>query len=1048
MQVEQLKQVIDGLTQAARESISAPFNIDISQEFVEDDIWSRIYMLLRPSIQYKQGAKHVVEFDKLESETKTKITQLLDELIKIPEDEFSEMLKDPIKKYILIYFCFLDAIHHRNMDDEKIQAKKNQIIDNPIIRAAIEFLSEKDKDNEITANFKKIRELTFNDSRVASALLIGRVNQVSGLLDQLPFFLADAVRTIFTVEIIIKIIQLNSKQLRFDLLSVTMPLMRQNVPQLVNLGHEVVLFYQIAALANRQSTTHSIFPKHNNILHRQFMNMTLLTHRAMVPLQNNDDLSTGSMLFIAKLTYILLRKYDDIQHCYLDERSFWLNCCQLFFYEQENAGTQRKYLSEYGILILAGLLRSSELSTAKLFAAFLLKIQRESSVLNSAELSVVNMVYSFLTPFDFEKDFKEFTLLKLSCFVSVNPNETYENYIYRLLLTNIFSAATHFISTEKINIAINLIEKSALKQADKDSKHSNFSNQLNMLASFMRFPFETDLTADKKKKQSNQRKKNEVPVVGKLKAFFKIFSQTLQDDFKITFFEYIRLAENQKLIDSNCSFDDRRVLAMYYKSLEPIQSALNLSKEKTSELGNLFFNQPDVAINDSSFQGKKGKNKKKKASSKNGPSPNSKNKASKKGARKSNRNKKTSTNITSIKRVAEPQPVAASSSSQCFFSVSAVGKQVLASPQPSSPQPNAEGFYPLGEESARDRLPKELLGLNSLIKELTGNFLIVVGGAVESFYLNEKDVKDYDCLVCIEPLKDLKDLKDALHSNGYTNATIHGKHQVLQLEVNKIEIEICTLEKGDGVYGHLRTDAYKRDFKSSAMYLLMSEADKFEIFDPTGGLKCLDDKSIDIINNDDLFKEDPIRLFRLVKLMLKRPDFRLAQPLTDKLNSIDFTGLWKDYLVDANAKKLHPARIKTALSRLLHRFEAENVVAAFDHIGSLSGLMGIESHQLEAYKYLHENFKHLEEDKLFLIAATLFFHAHQQDSKIQVSDWPLMPVVSSNRDMVFFVRDIRDFYIENKPIPKGVSIDAKTVIDHLDDFQSAPASSYGATGFK
>lgn len=338
---------------------------------------------------------------------------------------------------------------------------------------------------------------------------------------------------------------------------------------------------------------------------------------------------------------------------------------------------------------------------------------------------------------------------------------------------------------------------------------------------------------------------------------------------------------------------------------------------------------------------------------------------------------------------------------------------------------------------AREMLPEALLRLGQQILKETGQPLILTGGAVESLFLNETDINDFDCLI---PNVRLKELQEVLQNIGYLNTIIVGKHQVLKFKVDGVEFDISSLDVRKHLKPSLKIDAEKRDIKSTAMYLILSGQAALEIYDPLGAIEFLKKSVIDVNENPSLFKDDPIRLLRLAKSMLKRPTFDLSESLKARLRQIDFKSFWMDYFYDRDNAKLHRGRTQTKLIDLLKQFKATDVLAVFDKIGMISGLVGVDSKQLMSCQYLFNNIKHSDKIyKFYLITVALFFHRQQENKSLTLDDWPLMPVMYIEHQQYLNLLDMHQYFINKINIPENVNIEGVKVIELLKESEPQTA---------
>ncbi len=140
------------------------------------------------------------------------------------------------------------------------------------------------------------------------------------------------------------------------------------------------------------------------------------------------------------------------------------------------------------------------------------------------------------------------------------------------------------------------------------------------------------------------------------------------------------------------------------------------------------------------------------------------------------------------------------------------------------------------------------------IAEITPFYL--VGGAIRDTLL-ELPSKDVDGVIEL-PLEELEKL---LSEWGYHPLRLGAKHPTISVfkEGERIDLNIFD--------GNLEKDALRRDFTINAIY---QDVHTRKYIDPLGGLSDLKNKVLKACGNpDERFREDPIRVLRLVRFSVK-----------------------------------------------------------------------------------------------------------------------------------------------------------------------------------
>jgi len=253
----------------------------------------------------------------------------------------------------------------------------------------------------------------------------------------------------------------------------------------------------------------------------------------------------------------------------------------------------------------------------------------------------------------------------------------------------------------------------------------------------------------------------------------------------------------------------------------------------------------------------------------------------------------------------------------------------------------------LKTEIAKESIPACLFQLASDLKTEFNAKLILTGGAVTHLYLRRPNPHDYDCLVFNQ---DLGRLHDFLTKKDLLACHIIGKgHPVLKLKIadgsNLIEIEIsCVASTKHHLDAAMADILAQRDFKLNALYLEINpDASSLTIKGFDHAIHSVNLRQIAPVDNPkrgltrNIFSEDPVRVFRLVKIILQYPDFKPDGNLNRILKAQPLVPILQHYIQE----DIHQARIGTCLDALFKRFDFFHVLHTLGEYKVIEGLSGL-----------------------------------------------------------------------------------------------------------
>ncbi len=152
----------------------------------------------------------------------------------------------------------------------------------------------------------------------------------------------------------------------------------------------------------------------------------------------------------------------------------------------------------------------------------------------------------------------------------------------------------------------------------------------------------------------------------------------------------------------------------------------------------------------------------------------------------------------------------------------------------------------------------------------------LVGGSVRDILLGKKP-KDFDVATSATP-EDVKSLfrNCRLIGRRFRLAHVFFGREIIEVATFRGSHENGSDEHGqtrngmiirDNVYGSLKEDAWRRDFRINALYYNIAD---FSIVDFTGGIQDIKKQRIQMIGNPTTrYQEDPVRMLRAIRLANK-----------------------------------------------------------------------------------------------------------------------------------------------------------------------------------
>ncbi len=253
----------------------------------------------------------------------------------------------------------------------------------------------------------------------------------------------------------------------------------------------------------------------------------------------------------------------------------------------------------------------------------------------------------------------------------------------------------------------------------------------------------------------------------------------------------------------------------------------------------------------------------------------------------------------------------------------------------------AQPFIPREKFIPREAIPKQVMRLSDELLDELADIHIYLSGAAPSNILDELSPNDYDLLILNS---DLKVIFDFLKRKGFAPEIRSLKHPIIFCDIGEgITLDFTVKELGlnETIQGVLAEDYSLRDFNINALYCELTRDNKFKVFSFLNALLSRNAGMIECIQNPEhSFKEDPSRIFRLTKALIRSPKYVLDDALQKTLRL--FKGKWMSLF--ENYIQEDPANIKRlnhAIRKLFARHSYTDINKTLDMLGGLTALTGL-----------------------------------------------------------------------------------------------------------
>jgi hypothetical protein len=187
-----------------------------------------------------------------------------------------------------------------------------------------------------------------------------------------------------------------------------------------------------------------------------------------------------------------------------------------------------------------------------------------------------------------------------------------------------------------------------------------------------------------------------------------------------------------------------------------------------------------------------------------------------------------------------------------------------------------------------------------------------------------------------------------------------GSRKALMIEQQGVKIDLINFTTQAKQFSD-QIKAYQKsgDFEISSLHMILDLAQEHFIIDGAPqALLAAHQQCISIVDNKkDVFVEDPIRLFRLVKEMLKKPHFSLDAKLLKIIQETDFNALFAKCFQENLS--LYRGRISIAFSKLFEHFAIRDVVAYIYRLGLFENIFALDYARLAEHFSVFDHLEHL-----------------------------------------------------------------------------------------
>lgn len=252
---------------------------------------------------------------------------------------------------------------------------------------------------------------------------------------------------------------------------------------------------------------------------------------------------------------------------------------------------------------------------------------------------------------------------------------------------------------------------------------------------------------------------------------------------------------------------------------------------------------------------------------------------------------------------------------------------------------NSPEFFPSYTKWSikRNQFPPQLIELIDDLKLNFSNAKFYLTGAGPANILDGVKPNDYDILVI---RSDLELIHTYLISKNIKAEKRSKKFPILFCDLGEgisVDFSVKDKDAAKPVNTILQQDYFSRDFNLNALYVEFTAKKEFSVFSFGDALATRHTKVIEAVGKPlTILINDPIRLFRLAKLLITNPTYKLGPALQRALQSLP-GNMWLSCLDSfVRGEYGNRDRLDFAMRKLFERYSYEQINNAFEKIGLLT----------------------------------------------------------------------------------------------------------------
>jgi hypothetical protein len=233
------------------------------------------------------------------------------------------------------------------------------------------------------------------------------------------------------------------------------------------------------------------------------------------------------------------------------------------------------------------------------------------------------------------------------------------------------------------------------------------------------------------------------------------------------------------------------------------------------------------------------------------------------------------------------------------------------------------------------------------------------------------------------------------------------KYPILKINYKHLDIEFS---KAPGCAEHIDALMIQRDFNLAGLYINLNKPVKsgcLEISDPCHSFESIDKKQVSVLGlRDSIFEEDPIRLFRLIKIKLQYPQFELDDHLKHLMTSFNIEQCLMRYVENDERNASH---IGTKLENLFFNYPVNHVFDCLFQFRIISALIPAKPQLVQSSIPVLERYLNrvlmIQDDSMFqrspaykiklgFYCFSLTWYCLQHDREANLEAWPFYRLIS------------------------------------------------------